>query len=693
VFERIARLTYRHPRLVLAAMTAFVIASLVLGHGVAERLAPAGFTDPAAEGSRASERASDALGYDAEPGIVILARGDVTAPPARAEVQRIARRLERNRDVANVVTPFDHDGGARLLARDRRSAAILVHLRETDEAQLEDVVKRVEPDVRSSTLRLEQGGFAVSFTDVNETVRADLVRAELIAFPVVAILLMIVFRGVVAALLPLLIGGIAVVGTFLALRILSELTDVSIFALNITTALGLGLAVDYGLLLTSRYREELERSGPGWEAHRRTVATAGRAVLFSGLTVSAAIASLLILPQRFLYSMGAGGAVVSLLAAAAALLATPAMFALLGERVNALALRGGGVAREGSGRWYRVAQAVMRHPAPVALAAAAVLIAAALPLAGVTLTQPGAEAVPRGKDSRDVTETLRASYAANLQSPMIVALPGGDRGVADRLQRIDGLRAVTPAQPLPGGGALIQAVPAAPPLSERAQDTLAEVRRAVAPAGGLVGGQTADFADFKSSLADHAPAVIALVAITTTAILFVMTGSLILPLKTLLMNVLSIAATFGLMVLAFQHGLLDWAFGYDGPSALEISLLVVIGATTFGLATDYAVLVLARIKEYRDRGLPDQEAVALGIERTGRVITAAAALLAVVFLAFGTSDVFFMKQVAFGQAVAVIIDASIVRALLVPALMRLLGRWNWWAPAPLRRLLPETAHS
>jgi uncharacterized membrane protein YdfJ with MMPL/SSD domain len=333
----------------------------------------------------------------------------------------------------------------------------------------------------------------------------------------------------------------------------------------------------------------------------------------------------------------------------------------------------------------------MRRPVPVALAAAAVLIAAALPLAGVTLTQPGAEAVPRSKDSRQVTETLRTRYAANLQSPMTVWVPGRGDGVAARLRRIDGLRAVSPAQPA-RGGALLQAVPASPPLSEGAQDTLAEVRRAVAPAGGLVGGQTADFADFKASLADHAPAVIALVALTTTAILFVMTGSLILPLKTLVMNVLSIAATFGLMVLAFQHGLLGWAFAYDGPSALETSLLVVIGATTFGLATDYAVLVLARIKEYRDRRLPDAEAVALGIERTGRVITAAAALLAVVFLAFATSDVFFMKQVAFGQAVAVIIDASIVRALLVPALMRLLGRWNWWAPAPLRRLLPQAAH-
>ena len=328
MFERIARLTYRRPKLVLAAIAAFVVGAAVFGHGVAERLAPAGFTDPAAEASQAEQRAADALGYDAEPGIVVLARADMTKPAARAEVQRVARQLGRDPEVALVREP--------LLARDRSSAAIVAHLRETDEGKLEDVVKRVTRDLHSDSLRLEDGGFAVSFTDVNQTVRDDLVRAELIAFPLVAVLLMVVFRGVVAALIPLAIGGIAVVGTFLALRLLSEVTDVSIFALNITTALGLGLAVDYGLLLVSRYREELERAGPGWEAHRNTVTTAGRAVLFSGLTVGAAMASLVILPQRFLYSMGAGGAVVALLAAAAALLATPAILALLGERVNAL---------------------------------------------------------------------------------------------------------------------------------------------------------------------------------------------------------------------------------------------------------------------------------------------------------------------------------------------------------------------
>ncbi len=537
--------------------------------------------------------------------------------------------------------------------------------------------------IRSDSLDLSVGGYAAGFTEINETVREDLVRAELIAFPIIAILLMVVFRGLIAALLPLVIGGISVVGTFLALRVLSELTDVSIFALNITTALGLGLAVDYGLLLTSRYREELARHGPGYEALQRTVATAGRAVFFSGLTVAAALASLLLLPQRFLYSMGAGGAVVALLAAAAALLATPAMLALLGERVNALALRGGGVAAEGSGRWYRVAQGVMRRPALVAVLAAGALLAASAPIAGITLTQPGFEAVPSGKESRTVSQTLARDFVPQLEAPITILLPrAADPATIARLRELRGLRGVSEPRELRGGLTLVQALPAAEPLSEAAQDTVARVRATVAPARGLVGGQTAEFVDFKDSLGRHAPAVIGLVVLTTMVILFLMTGSLVLPLKTLVMNVLSIAAAFGLLVLGFQHGLIGWAFAYDGPSAVDTSLLVIIGATTFGLATDYAVLVLARIKEYRDRGLPDAEAVALGIERTGRVITAAAGLLAVVFLAFGTSSVFFMKQVAFAQAAAVLIDASIVRALLVPSLMRMLGRWNWWPGRP-----------
>jgi RND superfamily putative drug exporter len=692
VFSRLAHLTYAHPKRVLSGVAVFAIAAVLLGGNVADRLKPAGFTDPSAESALAAQEATRALGHDPTPGVVVVARaraGDVRTPAVRAEIVRLARVLAADPDVAAVRTPLDQRAGSRLVSRDGRSALILAHFSRTDEGELEDAAERIPPKLSSTTLDLSVGGFAIGFNDVNQTVREDLLRAELIAFPILAVLLLLVFRGLVAALLPLAIGGLAVVGTFLSLRVLSEFTGVSIFALNIATALGLGLAVDYGLLLVSRYREELERSGPGWEAHRRTLETAGRAVFFSGLTVAAAVAAMIVLPQRFLYSMGAGAVCVALLAAAAALLAIPAMLALLGERVNALSVRRSPATRAGSGRWYRLAQAVMRRPLPVALGVTLLLLLAASPLTRATLTQPGSEAVPEGRESRTVASTVASEFTPNFDSPISATVPqAAAADVRAKLARLRGVTAVSEPQAVSGGLALIQATPADDPLTPAAQDTARDIRSIAASAAGRsrVGGPTAEFIDFKQSLLDHAPLVAGLIAATTMILLFLLTGSLVLPIKTLLMNALSIAAAFGLLVVVFQDGFGAGLFGYDGPSAIETSLLIVLGATTFGLATDYAVLVLARIKEYHDQGLDNEASVAFGIDRTGRVITAAALLLVVVFLAFATSSVFFMKEVGFGQAAAVAIDASIVRALLVPALMRLLGDWNWWAPRPLRRL-------
>jgi RND superfamily putative drug exporter len=318
-----------------------------------------------------------------------------------------------------------------------------------------------------------------------------------------------------------------------------------------------------------------------------------------------------------------------------------------------------------------------------------VLVVAALPLARATLVQPGNQSVPEGRDARTVTNTIDAEFTPNIDSPISARLSEAavDEARAE-IARLDGVRAVSRPQPLGDGTALVQATPVDEPLSGAAQDTARSIR-AIADRGeadGGVGGPTAEFIDFKKSLLDHVPLVAALIATSTMILLFLLTGSVILPIKTLVMNLLSIVAAFGLTVVVFQDGFGADLFAYEGPEAIETALLVVVGATTFGLATDYAVLVLARIKEYHDEGKDNETAVALGIERTGRVITAAALLLAVVFLAFTSSEIFFMKEVGFAQAVAVLIDASIVRALLVPALMRLFGQWNWWAPRPLRRL-------
>ncbi len=686
MFTRIADLTWQRPKLVLVAAAVFVLVAFAVGGRVEDYLKPAGFNDPSSESQRAQDLLIARTGHDGVPAIVALvrpraegARLALRDPGTRRELARLARELRSVEGVARVDAPLAGRGSALLSA----------YLVSGDEEIAGNAAEEAERRLSSERFDVEVGGYAAGFNEVNDTTRSDLIRAELIAFPVLALLLLIVFRGVVAAGIPLLVGGLSVAGTFLALRVMSEFVDTSIFALNISTALGLGLAVDYGLLLVSRYREELERHGvASREAHRRVVETAGRTVVYSGMTVAVAMAALTLMPQRFLYSMGAGGAFVAAFAALGALLLVPAVLALLGERVNSLSLRRGPAVSDASGGWYRLAAGVMRRPVPVALGSAAVMLVLALPLLGIDLTGPSPEIVPRGKPSRVVSETIERDYPPGLETPISVTVDGplSDarlERLRARIGSIDGIATSTPFQRLSPRVAQASFGASEDTLADRSQDAVRAIRALPAPL--LVSGNAAEFLDLKQSLRETAPVVVGLIALTTLVLLFMLTGSVVLPLKTLLMNVLTLAATLGVVVAAFEWGILDGPLDYFGPSATETSMIVVLFAVTFGLATDYAVLVLARIKELHDSGLPNEEAVAVGIARTGRVITAAAVCLAAVFFAFTTSSVFFMKQMGVGQSVAVLLDASIVRALLVPALMRLLGDWNWWAPSPLRR--------
>jgi putative drug exporter of the RND superfamily len=534
-------------------------------------------------------------------------------------------------------------------------------------------------------------GYAAGFDETAEQTREDLTNAELIAFPALTVLLLLVFRGVIAAAIPLLIGVLSILGTFLVLRVMSSITDVSLFALNISTSLSLGLAVDYALLLITRYREELARDGPTREAHRTTVRTAGRAALFSGFTVGAASAALTVMPQRFLYSIGAAGAAVGVLSATLAVLVVPALLSLLGANIDKWSVRRGPSLAEGSSRWYRLAKGVMRRPVAVALGTTALLLALAAPLAGATLTGPSAEAVPEGLPSYEPQQYLAAHYPRDINEAVTVTVVGTDGDLAALERSITGVAHVaraTPFTPAGDGVAFSTIALDGPALASTSQEAVRAIRDLAPPDGSrlLVSGNTARFVDLEQSLLDHAPLVVALVAGGTLVLLFLLTGSVLLPLKTLVMNCLTIAATLGILVLGFQHGVLAGPLDYPGPDAIEIVSMVFMFAVLFGLATDYAVLVLARIREHHEAGMSNEEAVATAIGRTGRVISAAAALIAVVFLASAVSPVFFMKQIAVGLAVGVIIDATIVRALLVPALMKLLGDWNWWAPRPLRRL-------
>jgi len=698
---RIADLTWKHPKLVLIAVGAFALLALAVGRDVEQHLKAAGFTDSSSESERATRMLRDSLGYDPNPAIVLVVRDpdggrlDLGDPTVRNEVARIAKGSEAVEHVGRVVNPLrDRAAGAALLARDGKSLAVAVYLSTED---IEDAggvaAEGVAEVIEDSPLDVAEGGFAQGFNETNDQTREDLTKAELIAFPILALFLLFVFRGVVAAGIPLLIGVISIVGTLFVLRIMSGVVDTSVFALNIATGLSLGLAVDYALLMVSRYREEIATGGATREAHRRTVQTAGRTALFSGLTVAAAMAALIFMPQRFLYSMAVAGSSVAVLSSLIAILVVPSLLRLLGTRIDALSIRRGPAVSDTSDGWYRLARGVMRRPVAVALASSALLLAAAAPLLWTTLTGPSAEAVPPNQPSYDAYRYLESHYPRDVTEAVTVAVDGraGPAQLAAYQRRIEAVGGVAGGAPFArasGEVAFANFALAGPALGGPSQDSLHEIRDLAPPgtASVLVSGNTARFIDQKQSLLEHAPLVVSIIALTTLVLLFLLTGSVLLPLKTLVMNTLTLGATLGILVLAFQEGWLDSPLDYTGPAAVEVTSLVFLFAVIFGLATDYAVLVMARIKERRDLGDSNEEAVAVGIARTGRVITAAAVAIAIVFLAFGVSTVFFVKQIAIGMAFGVLIDATIVRALLVPSLMRLFGEWNWWAPAPLKRL-------
>ncbi len=701
MFARIADLTWKHPKLVLAAVGAFAFVAIAFGHDVEHHLKAAGFTDSASESEKAKALLDESLGYDPTPGIVLVVRApgggslDLRDPAVRRSVDRLGNGVAGVDGVGRVINPLhDRRAGAELIARDGSSLVLLVDLSSGDLEERGGIVAEdVEPVVDRSPLRVSTGGYAPSFNEVNDQTKSDLTKAELIAFPILALLLLFVFRGVVAAGIPLLIGGISIVGTLFLLRIMSLFVDTSIFALNIATALSLGLAVDYALLMVSRYREEIEREGATREAHRRMVTTAGRTAFFSGITVASALAALAFMPQRFLYSIAVAGASVGLLSAIVAILLVPSMLALLGTRIDALSIRRGASVSAESDGWYRLARGVMRRPVAVALASSAFLLAAATPLIFTTLTGPNSDFVPHNKPAYTANSYVEAHYPRDVTEAVTVtvdgrAAPAQLAAFRKRVLGVPGVVRGTPFQPAAERVAYANFALADPATAGAAQDAVREIRSLTTPAAtaALVSGNTAGFIDQKQSLADHAPLVVGIVATTTLLILFLLTGSVLLPFKTLLMNAMTLGATLGIVVLSFQEGWLDGIFDYTGPSAVEVTSLVFLFTIVFGLATDYAVLVMARIKEQHDLGKSNEDAVAIGIGRTGRVITAAAVMIAVVFLAFGVSTVFFMKQIAVGAAVGVLLDATIVRALLVPSLMRLLGEWNWWAPRPLRRL-------
>jgi RND superfamily putative drug exporter len=695
MFDSLARLADGNAkRIGLLAILFFVLAA-ALGGSVAGRLDPYGAEDPATETVKAMNRLEQA-GLRVPAVIAVVENAPVTSPATRRRVEGLEDEVRARGEVAAVSGYYD-TGSRAFVSRDGSSTYFAVSLKTTDDKAAQKAGADIagQLSARPSVL---VGGPAVAQEQVNKQVEQDLRMAEMLAFPLLFLLSLLFFRSLVASVLPLMIGGLAIVGTFLILRLASEFASISIFALNLTTALGLGLAIDYSLFIVSRYREEIAKDGPGLAAMRRVLATSGRTVFFSSLTVAAALASLLVFPQRFLYSMGLGGALVALFAALISLTVLPAVLTLLGNRVNAgapgfLQRRAEADARPAqAGFWYRLSRFVMRRPLPVATLSALFLILLGLPFFGIKFNTVDPTVLPESASARQAYDVVSEEFPPYHETPIWIDLEGGGPGAARQLtaamRGVDGVAEVLPPQRLTPEVTALQAVSTSPFASEASQSTVRAIRGLPTPAGTtvLVSGATADFVDFQGSLTRHLPIALAIIVLATLVILFLMTGSVVLPVKSLLMNFLNLSAVFGLLVLIFQDGRLEGMLDYSSPGALEQTMPILLFAVAFGLSTDYAVFLLSRIKEARDAGASDSEAVAIGLERTGRIVTAAALLFAVAMFAFATSKIIFIKENGVGTALAVLIDATIIRALLVPSLMELLGKWNWWAPAPLRRL-------
>ena len=691
--EMLGRFAYRRRWLVLAAATAFLAVAVAWGTGVFGRLTSGGFEDPGSESARAAAVAAADLGRDDADVVVLYRSTDRTVddPAYRQAVTGTLAALPTDA-VARTVSWFG-TGAPGLVSADRHATYAVLTLH-GDEQQRTDALERIEDRLAAPGLQTEVGGATTVGRDINEQVSKDIARAETLSMPVLLVLLVLVFGTVVAATLPLVIGVVAILGAFTALHLLSLVTEVSVFSVNVVTILGLGLAIDYGLFVVGRYREELARGLDTEAAIVRTMATAGRTVAVSGLTVAVSLAGLLIFPQVFLRSMGAGGIAAVLVAVAAALTMLPALLAVLGPRVEALPVRRRRPRlHTETGAWARLARSVMRRPVLYAVGVVAVLLVLGLPFLRVTFGGIDARALPAGTASRQVAETLERDFPANATSPIQAVVTVGPADPAalptwvGEVRTVPGVTSATVVAER-DGTAKVDLGFTGDAMSADARAIVDRVRALPPPPGGtvFVGGDTAVLSDLLGSLGRLLPYMALIVAGATVLLLFLAFGSVVLPVTALLLNVLSLTASFGAIVWIFQDGHLSGLLDFTPTGTLEATQPILVLAIVFGLSMDYEVFLMSRIREHYLRTRDNTAAVEVGLQRTGGMITTAALLLVVVIGAFSLSGITFIKLIGVAMAIAIVVDATVVRALLVPASMRLLGRWNWWAPAPLRRL-------
>ena len=701
MFEAWGRRIYRARRLTLIASLLFAIAAGVWGTGVFGRLTSGNtFTPPGSQSNVESARADSVFGRDGADVVVLFrsATQTVAAPAYRQAVTAYLAGLPASQ-VTGAVTYWT-SGQRDLVSADRHATYAALRLAGRTDQQRESAYKAIKADFADRAgdgITVQTGGGVAAEVAINAEVSANIARAEAISFPVLLILLVIIFGSVVAAITPLAIGGLAILGSFTVLRLLTMTTTVAVYSVNITTILGLGLGIDYGLFIVTRFREELRRQPTVDAAVARTVATAGRTVVVSGVTVALALSSLMLFQPVFLRSMGYGGVATVAVDVVAALTVLPALLAVLGHRVNALAVRKSvradvPRATETEGGWYRLAHAVMRRPVAVAAVIVIALLALGTPFLRASWGGTDARVLPPGNTVRQVQETLTSEFPANSTNPIEAVVSGvtSPPALAGYTRRIDAIPGVTGTIVTGQHGTDVRLAIGYRPLpdSPQARQIVTEVRAVTPPAHAtvLVGGETAMLVDELSSLGGTLPWMALLTAAATFVLLFLAFGSVVLPVKAIVMNILSLSATFGVVVWVFQWGHLSGLLSFTPTGTIDPTMPILLLVIVFGLSMDYEVFLLSRIRERYDETGDNANAVAVGLQRTGGLITSLALLLIIVVGLFSASGVMFLKLLGVGMIVALIVDATVVRVLLVPAAMRLLGRANWWAPASLRRL-------
>ena len=695
-FERLGRLITQRKKSFLLASIILAIAAGGIGSQVFTRFDSGGYSNPKSDSAKVWDYLKNTF-ETRDPSIVFAVNApgsNIDDPVIVESAKRLEGQIAHEPGVERVLSYWSAGSTPTLRSKDGKSGLLFIYLKSTDFTSIDKAGGYFQGkyDGKFESLRIYTAGGGVFAHSINSRIQKDLKLSETVSIPLTFILLLLVFGAMVASAMPLVIGIVAILGTFLALYLFTLVTDVSIFALNLTTGLGLGLGVDYALLMVNRFREELQRGKSNDEAVIAMMASAGKTVFFSGLTVVLTLVSLTFFPLNFLKSMGYAGASVVGLAVVAALIPLPALLSIIGLRVNKGTIRKSALVTHDDGRWSSVARFVMKRPIPIVLLSTVILGFFIAPLSAVKFSQVDSRVLPKDDRAYIASQFVTNNFPGQESNPIEIIFPNGasqSLDVANFAEKLKNTKEIIRVGlPMTKGNVVrLIAVHSMPPRTPEAEDLIHRVRAIPSPPGTLIGGVAADYADSQGGIESKLAWVVGWIAITVLLLLFAFTGSVILPIKAVLLNFMSLAATLGLLTSIFIDGHFGLLVGsFTNTGTLDTSSVVLIAIVAFGLSMDYELFLLSRIKEEHDAGHSNVDSVAFGLQRSARIITAAAFILAVVFYAFVLSGVTSIKLLGVGVAFAILLDATLIRAILVPALMRLFGEWNWWAPKALKRL-------